>query len=99
MINPDSTGIVNERVALRRGINRHKMSDGSWSWRTGYYLYGRYPPNFCGNWEHAGPLLVELFDKEPQIALDDILIIQEELKCDLTEATTRAWDAWKEQSK
>ena len=107
MTNSDSKQTVNERVALRRRWK--EQSTGYW------YLPDTLPPqlhygapDFCGKWEHAGPLFIELIEKtKAQIFYIDNKeyglvwpgrIANHAEGKTLTEAITRAWDAWQEQS-
>ena len=55
-----------------------------------------YLPDFTGKWGHTGPLLVELFKDDSELALDDILLVQEQDECDLIEAIAVVWDTREE---
>lgn len=98
MNNPDSTQTVNKRVALARGWTRHEDREGIIEWshssRSNYFV--ETPPDFCGTWEHAGPLFDEL---RKELGLDHTWALVAEQFVDnpeleTTEAITRAYDAW-----
>lgn len=62
---------INESIALQLGWERNIQSttfpwfDGTSSWQK--------VPDFCGEWEHAGPLLAEL-----NLACDGVLLTKYE---------------------
>ena len=85
---------LNKRIALRLG---YTYENGLWNAPEGEPLYGlKDPPDFTREWNHAGPLLVELFKDDAELALDEILLVQEQDECDLIEAVAVVWDTWEE---
>ena len=96
---------LNERIALRLGWTFHPENPFEERWLHPSRLWSlhTHPPDFTRKWEHAGPLLEEMFKElesiEPELALDDMRIIQEQSGCDLTEAIAVAFDAWREGEK
>lgn len=100
---------VNEQIAVLKGWAYEKGHTSSFirkgiaqyydkEWLRPDRIWCKNSPDFCGEWEHAGPLLEELFGKreiDAEVALQDILIIQDELGCKLTEAISRTYLPWK----
>lgn len=100
MTNPDSKQTVNRRVALARGWTRYGYDSGMIRWSHPDFP-GRSlgePPDFCGTWEHAGPLWDELRIWFGYADAWELVARHLRGNSDMatTEAITRARDAWKQ---
>lgn len=121
MTNLDSTQTVNERVALRRGWTQQDVTPFGTLWfAPGCVAFNSMtgnvrPPDSCGTWKHAGPLLEEMVDagrlrttgysilrsKPYENCKYRFSLLSDGKGIDVvgdavTEAITRAWDAWQE---
>jgi len=85
---------VNGLLAIGDGWT---LKDGWWHspvLPNGEGFIEKHPPDYCGKWQHAGPLWQKLWDdawaeKDVGVLFDEVEIIQSEFECDLTEAISR----------
>ena len=108
MTDPKPT--TNEQIALELGWrkepvwNMHGPLKGGWVWVSPDkdVPVQIHPPDFEHDWEHAGPLLEELFEKcrtfkEFLRVMTEIFWCMADNECTLTEATALDWLAWKKE--